>query len=278
MGDVDVADPQGSVPKPKRRWYRRRLRTVLATIVVLVVLNGLLIFHFRVHLVLRYAMAFGGLREAKAIPAGPMPEAPEPKDWVRCRFGSAEFSLPPKMAANVETTRNGAFRVFRDGSVSVMVDLPNDAVSMEKDLESATQMPPQGCGMSGPRLRLAWCQTSSADFRWSMSPDEVHWLTWCIVMNNLGQIITDGWAETTFGNEMDGILLIRQDRRFACFEWQSKTKAVYGYINFQDKSGELDPEWLRRVCKSVRVCEGTDSGEPPTPIRAEGPVGHPAKP
>ena len=154
MGDVDVADPQGSVPKPKRRWCRRRLRTVLATIVVLVVLNGLLIFHFRVHLVLRYAMAFGGLREAKAIPAGPMPEAPEPKDWVRCRFGSAEFSLPPKMAANVETTRNGAFRVFRDGSVSVMVDLPNDAVSMEKDLESATQNAAAGVRDVGSKTPL----------------------------------------------------------------------------------------------------------------------------
>ena len=201
-----------------------------------------------------------------------------PKEWVRCRFGSVQFNLPPKLAENVVASPNHApLRVFRDGPMKVIVSLPEGTATMEKDYEALTQMPPQGRGMSRPRLRLAWCRTSSADFRWTMSQDEVRWHAWCVVMNNLAQIVPDGWAETTFGDELDGILLIRQDRHFACFDWQSNAKAVGGFIHFMDDSGELDPVLLRCVCKSVQVCDEPHSGEPPAQIRAEGPAAHSAK-
>lgn len=121
-----------------------------------------------------------------------MPDIPEPKDGVRRHFGSLEFHLPPKMAGNVET--RAPFRVFHDGSKCVIVELPTGISETDEFLKTGLKLPPQGQGVSRPRLRLAWCQVSSTDFRWSMSQDEVRWHAWCIAMNALCRLEPDGWG------------------------------------------------------------------------------------
>jgi hypothetical protein len=261
---MTVSEPQPDESKSTHRWYQDSLWWLFIATAVLVFLLGLgMAVHFRTHLVIRYMMWRGNLTDVKAIPASPMPDAREPKDWVRCRFGSLQFNLPPKMAGSVETPKNGApYRAFRDGSKSVIVALPEGTADTEKWLQTELKLPPQGRGMSRPRLRLALCQASSADFRWSMSQEEVRWHAWCIAMNAFGRLQPDGWAETMFGADLDGILLIRQNRKHACFDWQANRKAIGGFIHFRDDSSEPDPEWMRCVCKSVQLCEEPHSGKP----------------
>jgi len=259
-------EPQPALPTPRRRWCQCSLRSLLIATAALALLLGMAV-HFRTHLYWRYTMAREKkFAHIKAIPASPMPDAPEPKDWVRCRFGSLEFHLPPAMAGNDVTPKNDAplraLRAFQDGPKGVIVALPEGTADTEKFLQTELKMPPQGQGMSRPRLRLAWCQVNSTDFRWTMSQAEVRWHAWCIIMNVLCRVEPDGWAETMFGADFDGILLIRQSRQHATFEWQDKNKAVAGFVSFQDKSSDLEPTWLRCVCKSVRVCDEPHSGEP----------------
>ena len=69
-------------------------------------------------------------------------------------------------------------------------------------------------------------------------------------------------AETLFVTDLDGILHFDGSRYHATFDWQDTNKAVGGYIYFKDNSGELDPVWVRCVCKSVQVCEEAHPGKP----------------
>jgi hypothetical protein len=260
---MSVVEPQPIVPKPKLRWYQFSLRSLLIATAVLAFLLGMAI-HFRTHLYVRYVTAREEkFADVKAIPASPMPDTPEPKDWVRCHFGSLQFSLPPAMAGNVESPKNGAsFRAFRDGSKSVIVELPTGISETDDFLKTGLKLPPQGQGLSRPRLRLACCQVNAADFRWTMSQDEVRWYAWRVAMNRLFCLESDGWAETMFGTDLDGILLFGGSHLHATFDWQDKNKAVAGFVYFQDKSSDLDPTWVRSVCKSVQVCQEPHSGEP----------------
>jgi hypothetical protein len=256
-------EPQPAVPKPKLRWFQFSLRSLLIATAVLAFLLGMVV-HFRTHLYLRYVTAREKqFAEVKAIPTSPMPDTPDPNDYVRCRFGSLQFSLPPAMAGNVESPKNGAsFRVFRDGSKSVIVELPTGISETDEFLKTELKLPPEGQGLSRPRLRLACCQVNTADFQWTMSRDEVRWYAWRIAMNRTFCVEPDGWAETMFGENLDGILLFAGSRLHASFDWQDKNKAVAGFIHFKDRSSELDPVWVRSVCKSVQVCEEPHPGEP----------------
>jgi hypothetical protein len=262
--DMSVAETQPAVPKSRIRWYQYSLRSLLIATAVLAFMLGMVV-HFRTHLYLRYVMASDGkFATVKAIPASPMPDAPTPKDWVLCRFGLLEFYLPPAMAGNIVTPKNGArLRSFHDGPRSVIVEMPEGTADTETFLQTELKLPPQGKGMSRQRLRLAWCQVNATDFRWTMSQDEVRWHAWCVAMSILCQVEPDGSAETMFGADLDGILLIRQSRNHACFDWQANKKAIGGYINFKDDSTDPDADWMRCVCKSVQVCDEPQSGQPP---------------
>jgi hypothetical protein len=205
-------------------------------------------------------MATGSLPEARAIPTSPMPDAPEPKDWLPCRVRAIQFSLPPEMAKDGETPKNASsHRVFHDDARSIIVAMPEAIAESVEFFQDDLKMPPQGQGLSLPRLRAAWCQASSRDFRWTMSPAEVRWHAWCVAMNGLFRPQADGWAETTFTTEMDGILFISEDHRHASFVWQANNYPIDGYMHFKDASAEPDLAWVRSVCRSVRVYEESHS-------------------
>ena len=245
-----------SVERSRRRWFQFSSRQVFLIAAALLAFLLGIGFHFRTHLYLRYAIASGRLPEAKPIPTRSMPDTSEPEGWVSCRFGSLQFRLPPQMAASEETHENStSILVFQDGPRSVLVKRPESIADTEEFLQSDLKMPRQGSGLSRPRLRLAWCQASSSDFRWSMSQNELAWHAWCINMNSLCRLQPDGWAETMFGGDLDGLLVIRQNRQLAIFDWQSNKQAMGAYIRFRDMSAEPDLEWVRCVCKSIRVCE-----------------------
>jgi hypothetical protein len=152
---------------------------------------------------------------------------------------------------------------YRDGSKWAIVDLPEDTRKGGEFLKAMLKNLPQGQGLSRPRLRLTWWQTGSDDFRWSMSRSELRWHAWCIAMQRLGRPELDGWAETMFSSDFDGIVMFAASHLGATFDWQATHEAVAGFIHFRDDSGKLDPQWVRCVCKSVKIVEEPKSGQRP---------------
>jgi hypothetical protein len=86
--------------KPKRRWYRPTLRRVLVAIAVLAVAAGL-VRQYRYHLLWKFYLGRGQFADVPAIPTSAMPWVTTPENWIRCRFGSLEFDVPPGMEQNV---------------------------------------------------------------------------------------------------------------------------------------------------------------------------------
>jgi len=144
---------------------------------------------------------------------------------------------------------------FHNGSKCMIVELPEDLRDQQNFLQTAAKLPPEGQGMSRPRLRLACCQASSGNFRWSMSPEEVRWHIWCIAMAGILRCYPDGRAETLCRDDLEGIVLLSGNERYATFDWEVKGKNVGAYIHFKDDSGALDATWVHCVCESVR-CSG----------------------
>jgi hypothetical protein len=207
-----------------------------------------IILYYRVHLWWWLSADRARLNEVQAVPTGPMPDTPAPDDWVRCRLGSLEFKLPPGMAKNIETAKTGApLFVFREGSRQIIIDLPR---SENSDVLEVLAGHPRAKSLSLPRLRLACCQVSSNDFRWSMTPEEVSWHAWCIGVGVVLRRGNDGYVETLFREDFDGISHFHDG--FAEFDWQNAENGAWSCMCFRDLSGHLDPAWVRAVCQSLR--------------------------
>jgi hypothetical protein len=154
------------------------------------------------------------------------------------------------MAKNMIIPENGvAPRAFHHGSRSVAVGLPEDTGKEDAMLENDLKLPPEGHGMSRPRLRLACYQASSADFRWTMSQDELRWYAWRIAMSGLLRL-QDGLVETMFRPDMDAIVIFSSGHHLASLDCQAKDRPVGSFMHFKDSSDDLDPKWVRCVCRS----------------------------
>lgn len=230
----------------------RALRLFLVAIVVLLAVMAATAWHYRYHLWWLYGSSRLGLGEVQAIPDHPMPNIPTPQGWVRCRVGCVEFSLPPELAKNRAAPKNGAPIVtFQEGSRSVIVDLPRDEGELSDLLEIAAGLCPQSQRFTIPRLRRACYQASSGDFRWSMTPNEVRWHAFCIAMRKLMELIPDGYTESFFREGVEGIVHFGGER--AVFEWETSDRRCGGYMHFIDRTGKVDPFWVRAVCGSLKV-------------------------
>jgi len=244
---MSETEGQPTTQKPKRRWFRVSRRRVLLAIAVALV-SGLA-FHYRFHLLWRFGADRAQLSDVQGIPAGPMPEAAPPEEWVRCRFGSMSFDTPPGMVKNLETAVTGAtLLALHDGSRSMIVQLPFGTSDESPLLETASAI--AGKSVSLETLRLASCRVSSDDFRWSMRPDEVRWHTFCVCMTATLKVASDGWVETLFRDDLEGIAHFNTGH--AWFDWRSSDGAAGGYIHFKDSGGRLDPTWVRSICHSLR--------------------------
>ncbi len=241
-------------PKKRRRWFQFRLRTLFVAFTVVALVLGLVI-HYRVHLVWCYAAWHQGLNDVQALPVTSMPEAKVPNDWVTCRFGSLQFTMPPGMQRNSERVPSGvAMLVLSDGARTMVVDLPEDQTDMLHLLHTGLKMPPEGQDLSSVMLRLVCRQSGSDEFRWSMSPPEVRWFAWRVLT---GQLMRVGSvrAETVLQEDLQGVAYFHAN--WIHFEWQANSDQSGGYIRFTSRSEEqqTDPAWIRAVCRSV-TCTG----------------------
>lgn len=236
--------------KSWRRWFRFSLRSMLLAVAVVALVLGL-VLHYRVHLIWRVGAWYGGFTDVEAIPVGPMPATPTPEDWKHCRFGSIEFDLPPQLTENLTAPENGATAlVLYDDSRKVMIHLPRDQADLLAWQEETLGLPPQGQGLSLPRLRVACWEASFDDFRWSMSRQEVHWHLWRVTMSPMMQLSSGGTAETLFRDDLEGVARFTDNASF--FDWQAENTTIGGSFLFEDSRDETDPNWMRSVCQSLR--------------------------
>jgi hypothetical protein len=237
----------------KRRWFQFRLRTLFVAFTLIALVLGLVI-HYRAHLAWCFAVSRLGLADVPPLPVTPMPEAKVPEDWVACRFGSIQFSLPPGFVRSVQGSPKGGMIGLRDDSHTMMISLPANQTATLDSLETDMEMPPEGQGLSMVMLRLACFQAGSDEFRWSMSPDQVRWFAWRMWIGRFMRLGSEQRAETLFRDDLEGVAYYRTGH--AEFDWQAKESPTGGTIHFIDRSkGEVDPAWVRAVCRSVK-CTG----------------------
>jgi len=233
--------------KQKRRWYQYSMRTLFLVVGGLAILLGLAL-HYRVHLLWQFASS-RVFDDVRAVPTRAMPKVPVPEDWVHCQFGSLSLDLPRAMAVNADPTPNG-WLACQDGSRTLWIALPDECDSLIEWLRNDRGMPSHGHGLSLPRLRLACYQVSSDDFRWSMTRQEASWHTWCIAASSLLRFKSDGRVEWLFRDDLEGI--VDYGREHAVFDWQATTGKGWAYLHFRQSSGNVDPTWVRPICRSLR--------------------------
>jgi hypothetical protein len=239
---------------PPSRFSAAKTLLILAAAGALPLLGALL--HYRAHLLWR----LGGDQSVLAIPTRTMPDTPPPEDWVECRFGPFDFTLPPELAegARVRGDAGGAGLDATDGSRSFVVLVPTepqDPAEVLASLRDDLHVPPQGQGLSVTRLRLASYQADSDDFRWSMTPQEVRWHTWCIGARFILAITRPSRAEYLLRDDLEGILDFNSDGSSVSFDWETADGRYGASLAFQGDGGGTDPAWMRSVCQSMRFSE-----------------------
>ena len=269
------------VPAVLDRVRRRRaqfsVRTLLLATAAIALVLGLAL-----HLPVRFSWRFGQdherLADVKALPIRPMPETPSPEGWVHCRFGPLQFHLPPELVKEMRATTKGAapeLCFYEDTDTAlrrVLISLPTDVTAefssrLARDgfSQADSAVPPEGRGLSMIRLRLACCQASWDDFRWTMSPHDLRWHMWCVTMSRyLRSFGNDGRVETLFRHDLEGLVHFRDVHSWqgrlvgeASFRWQAKDGKAGADIHFTEHAAATDPAWMRAVCRSLKF-----SGEP----------------
>lgn len=240
---------EDAATRSRRGWRLLSLKALLTVIVV----PGLLLliaFHFRTHLLWRFGPASAHCSDVGPVPVAAIPDAKTPDDWVHCRFGSLEFDLPAELAENVQQVPNQVpALLFKHKSTSVVAYLPLDGTHSIKELETTLLVPPQGRGLSLSRLRVACYQASWDDFRWTMSASEVSWHAWCVSMSSILRFGHGGHVDTLFRDDLEGT--VHYSTTHACFDWQATDRSAQAYWHFSEKSGQLDPSWVRCICQST---------------------------
>lgn len=182
-----------------------------------------------------------------------MPLTNPPSDAQLVRVGSVEFELPETLLAKPEAVANGlvGFR-FQGDAKQVVVSLPRNNVEVLRAFHR--ELSDAGLSdqyfQSVPRLHAAIYEASSADFRWSMSYDELRWHAWLIAKSRVIRSFKTRSVETRFADDVEGLLLV--GTRSAVFEWYSKDARAFGTVIFEQKEGDLDLGWVRHACASLR--------------------------
>lgn len=231
----------------------RRHRSLFSWLVLAVVVLGVLAaYHYRFHLLWQYKAAQLGLRDVHAIPDRTMCDAPTPAEWVRCRVGCVELSLPPDLAESRIVRKDDSVVLFQQGARAVIVAVPTDTSGVSGILATASECCPEPQRFTMPKLRRACYQVGSDDFRWSMTPEEARWHAFRVAAGKLIRANPGGHTESMFREDLDGILHIAQR---GVFEWQSNKAALWGYIHFVDREEKSDPTWMQAVCQSLTVSD-----------------------
>lgn len=220
-------------------------------IFVAVAIGIVCVCYFRFHLIWQIQSRWRHVRDVQPIRAIPMPQKFGSENWVRCANGSIEVSLPHEIAQNKIANPRTPDLVFRHGGCEIIVCEPFEHPALMSDyIRMATSLSPKGEQFSWPRLLYAWYQTSAHDFRWSMTPQEVRWFSFCVFTGKMYRS-NISHIEYFFREDIDGIAEF--DGRKVWFSWQCTKSGLCGTILFLDREGTFGPDRVRSVCQSVKI-------------------------
>lgn len=248
-------------PASKSNGLRKHFRVIVVAVIVLgiVVLTG---YYYRYHLLWQYESIHSGFADVKSIPDRPMPAAPIPDDWVTCEVGCIRFSLPPELAENSTVQKpDGSLATFTGDARNVIVQTydPDEFSDIFSEfVRSASTLSPQPQTFTLPRLRQACYQTSADDFRWSMTPGEARWHTFCIATTELIRTHSDGHTESFFGDDFDGFAQFHGNA--VEFHWQCNRSGSGGYMHIIDRGDGEDTNWIRAICRSAHCIVESPEG------------------
>ena len=255
----DSRNTSSPAPESKGLWKHSRVIVVTVIVLGIVVLTG---YHYRYHLLWQYASIRPGFADVKSIPSGPMPAIPIPGDWLACEVGCIRFSLPPELAENSTVHKpDGSLATFQDDTRTVIVqtyDAEEFSGLFSCLVMSASTLSPQPQTFTFPRLRQACYQTSADDFRWSMTPGEARWHSFCIATTKSIRIHSDGHTESLFGDDFDGFAHFHGSA--VVFHWQCNRRGSGGYMHIIDRGDREDTNWIRAICCSAHCIVESSEG------------------
>jgi hypothetical protein len=242
-----IIDSASADATPHREFHSGRLIAIcLFLIVACVLVFG---YHYRLHFYWAfYASREPVVQQVHAVPVSSMPDSPVPDDWVHCRYGPLEFDLPQDLADKVDVKSQTLY--FKDEQRALLVAPLTDASEFMENLRKDLPPPRLGEGLSWLDLHLATFRADYNEFRWSMSPDEVAWLSWRIGFNLLRGKTES--VETIKHDDLEGFLAYSQ---FAgSFEWNTKDGRVQGVCTYINKNWTAaDSDTIRRVSQSLKI-------------------------
>ena len=230
---------------------RSHIRMIIVSVVAMSFFFAPLLY-FRPHLRWLCKRHCQGVEEVRAIPVFTLHPALVPSDWILCKLGEFELSLPPEFATNRNEVSSCV--VFFSGTKKVIVGPPKHAGDALQLLLPTTS---QLCGkvktMTIPQLKLECYKADSNMFCWSMSPEQVQWhvfiMELCRIVRPASESIR--LVEYSFDGDIDAVIAFGQ--RHAILDWESKEDGFCGYIHFVDAQNDIDMDWIRSVCWSIRV-------------------------
>jgi len=244
--------PQSRTP---RRWH-----VLFTVLVVLTLVAGLSGRYYRYHFIWKYMEWHGDLYDIKAVPNSPMPDGVVPEDWTEHSLGCMTFRLPPELMP--QKTNHTDMVAFQDEhrKIVILCDPIGEGFVELLDLASQLNPAPTTVPLTVPRLHLECFSTGADEFRWSRTPKDVQWHTFCIGLRQLIDPNKAVFTESFFRKDLDGILLFSEKN--VCLVWQRTSSMDGGFIWFIAKDGELDSNWVRNVSRSINIKSGPECVPP----------------
>lgn len=213
---------------------------------------------YRSHLYYQYLVTYHDFGNVPAVEIQPLEAIEPPADWVKVTEGNLEFWLPPDIASarNADEDGIGAVLYGGDGDrIAAMLNPEERWVSDAPESDDLVWEP------TTIRQLAKLYQTNPNDFRWSMTSDEAASHGYRVVLAHTFSPGIMNPAEARFEEEFDGLLTVLSDKPdMAIFQWESKTCPWEGQFMFRDKTGDIDRQWVRIVCASIRFrCETNDN-------------------
>ena len=206
---------------------------------------------YRSHLLWKYTEWQHNLKKVEKIPNRLMPECNVPEDWVEHSWGCMSFRLPPEASLFKEANKTVAYFC---GDIGTLITLSPLSPEMMSFLDASSQMyPVPGLSMTMPRLRLESSAVGANDFRWSMSSEEVRWLSYAVPLRSAVFLDDVKSSESLHRKDWEGVLFFRE--RLVFFDWQCTTGSTGGYIWFNNtnEEQELDRDIVRKIVQSIKI-------------------------
>jgi len=179
--------------------------------------------------------------------------------WAKCRIGPLSFQLPADFAENAgrELGKSPGTVTLTEGDLELTLFIPFRVPADQKTVLMAMA---DELHMSMHEMIVAAYRSSTDDFRWTMSRDELlrHQKLLSLSQPNFFPHDRSVAVETESDGAKESVLIMNA-AEVAMLQW--KTGAANGYLSFAHKKGKLNLETVRNVCHSL-ACDESKLGNP----------------